>query len=200
MGMNVAQRVMGSPVARSACTVLCAALLAAGTACRRAPEPPEPEPTAQEPQIHLPHDRPPPQFEFPAEVRSRNESLNRFIEDLREICQRGEYRRYRLAVSRRVDPLSEEQFRAAWLGTAKVRIEAIRRLPDTPDLPEGGYGVLVRVIPRENSEFFIGERLIGVLVFQEDGRWVTAPAPPEVRDALRRLVAPESTQPAGTDG
>jgi len=78
--------------------------------------------------MNLPEDEEPPKFYFPRRLRTRDESLNRFIEQLKQICLEGEYGQYRLKVSRRVEPLSRERFENAWHAVKSVRIRWLGRL------------------------------------------------------------------------
>lgn len=181
---------------------LCLTIIPAGCSDR---EPEKRQETANEllMQRVVPPDEAPAIFEFPAEVRSKNEELNAFLEEFQEICANGEYFRYRDLVSRQVEPIAREQFVGIWQAVEQVRIELIRRLPYVEKLRESNvlgpldavhdpvYAVLVRVDLREQAKVRgPAGRFVSLLVFPEgssaeSARWVLAPAPERVRAALR---------------
>ena len=93
--------------------------------------------------------QPTPVFEFPESVRCSNESLNSFLEEFRSICERGEYDRYRLALSRQLEPVQKGQFEHIWLSVKHVRVELIKRLPEIKGVPSPAFAVLLGVQLRE---------------------------------------------------
>ena len=154
----------------------------------------------------------PPVFEFPEARRSKNESLNQFLDEFRGICERGEYGRYRPMVSVLTDPLEKERFENIWHAAEHVRIELIKRLPEKVDLPPPAYAVLARVKLRDEYVKDEPVRLVSVVAFREEGGWVFAPSPDErinraMRAALQKTQAeeeelsaetqPTTSQPAG---
>ena len=149
----------------------------------------------------------PPSFEFPDSLRSNNESLNRFLDEFRGICERGEYERYRLAVSRQIDPIHEGRFENIWHAVKHVRIELIKRLPaEVKELPAPAYAVMAKVTLREEYVKEEPHRYITIVAFREEGEWVFAPSPDErvnraMRVALRQAQGEEmfaASQPAGS--
>jgi hypothetical protein len=180
---------------------------AVGCRSRNEPEPPEAEP-ADAIQIDLAPDEKPPTFEFPDSLRSKNDSLNKFLDEFRSICERGEYERYRLAVSRQVEPIEEGRFENIWHAVAHVRIELIKRLPEMKEWPSPAYAVLAKVTLKDEYVKDEPQRYVTIVSFQEEGEWVFTPAPDErihraMRAALRKAEAERSswfseTQPAST--
>ncbi len=165
----------------------------------------QPRDDADRIKIDLPEDQTPPTFHFPGRVRTEDESLNKFIEQFKEVCLRGEYGQYRLKVSRRVEPLSKQQFENAWHAVKSVRIELIRKLEpgtvrklsEAVGLSEPIYGLVFRTRLRETVRTRKADRQIVALIFKEEGQWVAAPAPRDIKDKLRRATTqPASTQPA----
>lgn len=155
----------------------------------------------------VPADQSPPAFVFPPEVRAKNESLNAFLEEFQQVCANGEYLRYRGLVSRQVEPLDKDRFVAAWHAVDQVTIRLIRRLPRLESLPDPAYGVLVHVLLHDSAQLERRERNVALMVFREPDekqqeRWVMAPAPEPIREALREaaglgpaVTAPPSTAP-----
>jgi hypothetical protein len=142
----------------------------------------------------------PPKIDFPADVRCDDESINDFIDELIRICLQGEYGRYRLAVSTKVDPIDREQFRRAWQAVEKVEVRRIvkiwpppgKPLPTQPagreELLHPIYGVHARITLREQpgrSER-ARTREVVVLVIQENGEWKLGP--PAGRDIKYRIM------------
>ncbi|UCG33368.1 MAG: hypothetical protein JSU68_01810 [Phycisphaerales bacterium] len=166
---------------------VCAAALVLTCGCR-GEDGPEPTSAALVDTIdtRLPPEEEPPVFEFPEECRSKNESLNEFLDEFRGICERGEYGRYRPMVSVLTDPLEKERFENIWHAAEHVRIELIKRLPEKVDLPPPAYAVLARVKLREEYVKDEPVRLVSVVAFREEGEWVFAPSPDErINRAMR---------------
>ncbi len=134
-----------------------------------------------------------PVFEFPDSVRCSNESLNTFLEEFRSICERGEYDRYRLALSRQLEPVQKGQFERIWLLVKHIRVELIKKLPEIKAIPSPAFAVLLRAQLREEAISERPERRLTVVVFQEQGEWVFAP-PPDDRISQAMKVA--ASQPA----
>jgi hypothetical protein len=146
-------------------------------------------PTAEEPdeviRTDLEPDELPPVFEFPDEVRVRNEELNAFIDEFKRICEEGRYRDYRLAVSRMVEPFEKRRFDNIWHAIQAVRVRLIKRLPASLELPEPAYAILIFADLRDTYPTDKPRRIFTVLAFQEEGQWVVAPAPMNVNRAMR---------------
>jgi hypothetical protein len=187
-------------IGRRGVPLVAAVSLLVGVACRRdQPQAERPTVAKQVSERVVPPDQPPPTLVFPPEQRSKNESLNAFIEEFQEICAKGEYLRYRSLVSREVEPFDKDQFVAAWHAVERVSIELVRRLPRLESLPDPAYGVLVHVLVRESAQQERLERSVALMVFREPDenqreRWVVAPAPEPIRDALREEAAREHAE------
>jgi hypothetical protein len=202
----------GSTPGRLLMRTVCAAALALSCACRseNGPEATT-EAVVETINTTLPPEKEPPVFEFPEACRSKNESLNEFLDEFRGICERGEYGRYRSVVSVLIDPLEKERFENIWHAAEHVRIELIKRLPEKIELPPPAYAVLARVKLRDEYVKDEPVRLVNVVAFREEGEWVFAPSPDErinraMRIALRKTQAeeelfaetqPTTSQPAG---
>ncbi len=132
-----------------------------------------------------------PSLDFPPHVRSEDEAVNTFITDFYEACCLGEYDRFRLMMSTRVDPFTPERFKKALTAVALIRVEAVEKLPEVEDVPPPVYLVRSRVQLREDVRKEELERKIAILVFKETGRWVMAPAPKALQDGLDALYEEE---------
>ncbi len=133
-----------------------------------------------------------PLLEFPKAVRCEDESLNAFIEDFYDTCCRGEYDKFRLMMSTRVDPFTPERFKKSLTAVDRVQIEVIKKLPDVTEVPPPIYVVRSKVFLRKNVPKDALERTISILVFREAGKWVMAPAPKHLAGELDILIAEES--------
>jgi hypothetical protein len=177
---------------------ICAAALILACGCRNENEP-EPNSDALVDTIDttLAPEEEPPVFEFPDACRSKNESLNEFLDEFRGICERGEYGRYRSMVSVLIDPLEKQRFENIWHAAEHVRIELIKRLPEKIELPPPAYAVLARVKLRDEYVNDEPVRLICVVAFQEEGAWVLAPSPDERINRAMRAALQKSQEEAG---
>ena len=151
------------------------------------------EQDAEDGALVLDSDEPTPVFEFPDSVRCSNDSLNEFLEEFRSICERGEYDRYRLALSRQLEPVQKGQFERIWLSVKHIRVELIKKLPEIKAIPSPAFAVLLRAQLREEAMSERPERQLTVVVFQEQGEWVFAP-PPD--DRISQAMKQAASQPA----
>jgi hypothetical protein len=147
-----------------------------------------------------------PMLEFPKAAQSDDASMNRFIEEFYDTCCKGEYDKFRLMMSTRVDPFAEQRFKKSLVAIERVQIEGIERLPDVAEIPPPIYVVRSRVKLRPSmqkpGDVDRTNRTIAILVFKEAGKWVMAPAPKSVMKDLDLLAGTESqpaaeSQPAG---
>jgi hypothetical protein len=134
-----------------------------------------------------------PEIIFPQAVRSNDESLNDFLQHFTEVCLAGEYDNYRLLVSRQIEPVSKQQFEKTYRRVHHVEINLIRELPKISELPYPLWLVESAVHIRPPTEEPV--RNLQVLIFKEDDKWVMAPAPRALREALAASSQP-ATQPA----
>lgn len=125
-----------------------------------------------------------PRLEFPPQARCENEAVNKFMEDFYQVCYLGQYDKFRLMMSSRVDPFPPDRFKRAVTAIEFVRIESIDKLPDVEDVPPPIYLVQSRVQLRPDVKVDEKEKIIAIVVFKEAGRWVMAPAPKELREEL----------------
>jgi len=132
-----------------------------------------------------------PMLEFPRPVQSEDTSLNKFIEEFYGVCCRGEYDRFRLMMSTRVDPFTPERFKKAMTAVERVRIEAIEELPEVADVPPPVYVVRSQVHLRPGEKRGQLERTVTILVFKEADKWVMAPAPKHLLRELDLLTGTE---------
>jgi hypothetical protein len=121
-----------------------------------------------------------PNFLFPKDVACDNPEVNEFITGFSTVCLKGEYLRYRLRVSRQVEPISRESFQAAWQSVEQVRITKITQLADQTGYPPPVYLVNATVKLREPAT--PPSREVAILVFKEGQQWVMAPASRQLRD------------------
>ncbi len=135
-----------------------------------------------------------PSLEFPQHVRSKDPAVNKFIEAFYEACYLGEYDKFRLMMSSRVDPFTPDRFKRALTAVEFVRIESIETLPEVTDVPPPIYLVRSRVFIRQSVRKDEPEKTIAILVFKEAGKWVMAPAPKALRDGLDALYQAEEAE------
>ena len=82
------------------------------------------------------------------------------------------------------------------------RVRLIKRLPASLELPEPAYAILIFADLRDTYPTDKPRRIFTVLAFEEEGRWVVAPAPMNVNRAMRvaaGLSAEEGDPFAETD-
>ena len=138
-----------------------------------------------------------PEIVFPKEVRSDDESLNAFLQHFTEVCLAGEYDEYRLLVSRQIEPVSKQQFEKTYRRVEYVEINLICDLPKISELPYPLWLIESIVHIRQPTEEPL--RRLQVLIFKENEKWVMAPAPRALRQALAATsqpVCPPANQPA----
>jgi hypothetical protein len=140
---------------------------------------------------------PAPEFVFPTAVACEQEAVNEFIRRFVGVCLRGDYARYRLTVSRQVEPAGRDTFEAAWHAVQRVEIRSIRRVDDmVKRYPPPVYLVEAEVDMREPAN--PPRRTVAILVFAEGQDWVMAPAPRAVRQAeatTTQAAQPEAQGP-----
>jgi len=134
-----------------------------------------------------------PEIIFPKAAHSTDESLNAFLQRFTEVCLAGEYDQYRLLVSRQIKPVSKQQFERTYRRVEYVEITKLRNLPKISELPYPLWLVASTVHVRLPTEEPV--RHLQVLIFKEDDKWVMAPAPRALREALAASSQP-TTQPA----
>lgn len=132
-----------------------------------------------------------PALEFPKRVQCDDPSVNRFIEEFYEACCKGDYDRFRLMMSTRIDPFTPERFKKALEAVEVVRIVSVDLLPDVADVPPPIYLVRAHVRLRQEVKKPERERTIAILVLKEADKWVMFPAPPELRDGVDVLYEVE---------
>jgi len=137
-----------------------------------------------------------PQLDFPKALKSTDPSLNDFIETFYSTCCKGEYDKFRLMLSTRVDPLAPERFKKSLTAVERVQIEAVEKLPDVAEVPPPIYLVRSRIRLREGTRTDRRDRSISILVFREGTKWVMAPAPKNLRQELDVLTSPEDAEEA----
>jgi len=125
------------------------------------------------------------QVEFPASLRVDDESVNKAIDRAIEACFSGDYEAFRLLWSiRQNPPFTEQEFRIALKGGAKVTVNRLQKFR-TPER-EVIYAVAGRV------ELFQPDipnpvRDVILLLVKESGQWRLAIAPGYVRKALENM-------------
>jgi hypothetical protein len=176
--------------ATASVTVLLGAILPAG--CRRQADRPATEDEGSQ-RVRLDAK---PTLEFPKAVQSEDASLNRFLEDFYGLCCKGEYDKFRLTMSTRVDPLTRDRFKKSISAVERVKIESIKKLPDVADVPPPVYVVHSSVHLRPGTKTSKPDRSITILAFREHGKWVMAPAP---KNLLKELDLLSTEEPDSND-
>ena len=133
----------------------------------------------------------PPAVDFPAHVRQEDVSLNKFVEQVLDICVRGDYDAYRQLFGSAYRPTRETQFKQVWEGVKDVRVLRIEKGPEA----DPRYYVLAEVHLREAKKGRV-ERSVPVMVFKEAGEWRVGPAPKKAIEALRALESRPASGPA----
>jgi len=129
----------------------------------------------------------PPTFSFPSEVTCDEPHVNEFVKRFVRTCLRGDYAGYREMVTRLVQPIGREAFETAWHAVKRVEVKSIVLTEGVQRYPAPVYLVEAEVEMREpeaaDAHVVSGPRVrnVCILVFQEPGVWVMAPAPREIR-------------------
>jgi hypothetical protein len=134
-------------------------------------------------------------IEFPDGLRVDDPTVNEFILKAIETCVSGDYEAFRLLWTARQDPLSEQEFKRGWAAVQKVRIDNIRPFRT----PEGEIVYAARAhVQLDPAEVPEPDRDIVLLLVKESEQWRLAPAPPSVREELKKFTASAAeTQPNG---
>lgn len=133
---------------------------------------------------------PRPETIFPAHLRQEDPSLNKFIEQVLDVCARGDYDAYRQLFGTAYPPTPENQFRKVWPGVKSAEVIRIERGKDHMD-QEPRYFVLARVHVQTEARG-LEARSVPVMVFKEGGEWRVGQAPKKEIERLRAL----ESQPA----
>jgi hypothetical protein len=143
--------------------------------------------------IDVPGPEQQPEFLFPEHVRSSDATLNKFIEDFARACIAGHYDQYRLFTSRQVEPVPREQFEKVYRRVERVEVRKVEALVRISGLPYPLWLIITDIHLRETPREPI--RTTMILVFKEQDKWVMAPAPVALRDAIA-ATRPATTRPA----
>ena len=146
-----------------------------------------PPPPAEEadlsPPLEVTSDQPPPVFEFPAETRTDDPTLNEFIGQVFAVCRVGRYEDYRLLHSAYLQPLSRDSFRQYWEKVASITVESVVPLAHAeesadPDRPAWKVTAHITFGPDSDPP----ERTIRFVISREGQRWVLGQAPSDTTD------------------
>lgn len=118
-----------------------------------------------------------PQIMFPKSVRTEDKTVNTFIYEFLSKLALTDYKGYRLMVTHRREPASIERFNQVYGRVEKLSVSSIERIDDpdklkgteAQDYPLPVYSVKAHVILRDNNP-----RDIEVMIFREQGRWVSS--------------------------
>lgn len=138
----------------------------------------------------------PPEVDFPQRWRSRDPSLNAFIEQALDICARGNYDGFRALFGTAFPPPDQSNFERVWKAVRGIRVTGLYRGHGNP--PD--YYLHAVIEYREEDRKGRTERDVVVMLFREADQWRLGQAPPEIiRDVRRISTRPAaSTQPAST--
>ncbi|HUW85059.1 MAG TPA: hypothetical protein VMZ31_19940 [Phycisphaerae bacterium] len=129
----------------------------------------------------------PPTFSFAPEATCEDTAVNGFVKRFVQTCLNGDYAGYREMVTRLVEPIGREAFETAWHAVERVEVNSIVLTEGVQRYPAPVYLVGAEVEMREpeasDAHVVAGPRVrnVNILVFQEAGEWVMAPAPREIR-------------------
>lgn len=126
---------------------------------------------------------------FPRDTRTRDTEVDRFIDHVLTICEKGDYDGFRQAFGTAYQAPSPEEFARVWHGVEEIRVEVIYEEPADPPR----YFVYGHVRFREEDRRGRVDRPFVIMLFREVDRWRLAPAPSEI---VARIMA-QATQPAG---
>jgi len=136
---------------------------------------------------------PRPRTDFPKEHQTQDPEVNRFIEHMLEVCERGDYDGFRQLFGTAQTPTGQDDFETVWKNVEKIRVMGL--YPDRPDGPESYYAHAV-VGLREPDRKGRHQRDVVVQLFSEASEWRMGPASAEIIDRIMSTASQALTQPA----
>jgi hypothetical protein len=119
-----------------------------------------------------------PLIEFPENVRSYDSAVNRLIDRLIRTSREGRYSEFRTLWTRRLDPVSAEEYAHIWSRIRRVRVLSLTRSPSAPAGGEPSYLLQSEVELDESTPPDKRTRRVRLMIVQENDEWVFAPLPP----------------------
>lgn len=136
-------------------------------------------------------DLPRPVTRFPSELRTPNVAFNRFVEEVLEACEQGDYDRFCSKFASTSPPPGYEQFKRIWQGVKEITVSHLYSGSLDPKTPV--YYVHAVVQLREADPRGRTRRDAVLWASMESDRWRMAVAPQE----LTAKVLAATTQPVG---
>jgi len=144
--------------------------------------------------------------EFPESARAEDAALNEFVEDVLGTCARGDYARYRLAVSSQYEPMTRQRFETAWHSVRLVQVRNVKcvytpppgldagRTDIRPELRHPIYCIHATITLKERARRRVRE--VVVLAVKENDRWkLGGPAPLKLKYEILGIPQP-AAEPA----
>ncbi len=134
-------------------------------------------------------------IDYPARCRSRDASLNAFIESTLKVAAQGDYDGFRQLFSMAYRPPSRQEFQRIWEAVEAITVADVLGFVEVAGgQPAPDKYFLHALVDRRQPDRKGRLRLdVVVLVFKEAGQWRLGPAPKEAVD----LILESSSQPAG---
>jgi hypothetical protein len=133
-------------------------------------------------------------IDFPPRCRSRDTSLNTFIESTLKVAAQGDYDGFRQLFSMAYTPPSRQEFQRIWEAVEAIKVANVFGFAEVAGgQPAPDKYFLHALVNRRQADRKGRLKLdVVVLVFKETGQWRLGPAPKEVVD----LILGADSQPA----
>ncbi len=167
-------------------------------ACEQEPARPVNPPAATQAAdlVELPADKA--TYAFAPGLSEKHPEVVAFMRHFLETCLAGDYSGYRDLVTRRATPESRARFKRVLHALRRLQVEDIRTV-DIAEMPDPTYVISAKATFRADIRDPRGRmrdpRSVAMLIFQEDGHWRTALAPPELQPMREQPTAPEEPPP-----
>lgn len=137
----------------------------------------------------------PPRIKFPAEWQQEDPSVNEFVSNVLDICQRGNYDKFCSLFGINEVPPSHDDFQRIWGGVSEVAVRSIHPGPQDP--PQYFVHAVVKLRKPDAQKRL--QRDIVVRIFKELNEWRISGASKEIiRKVLIADSQPASAPAAGT--
>ena len=136
-------------------------------------------------------------LEFSDELGVEDESVNNFVRRAMTDCASGDYERFRMLWSAKVDPLPADEYEQGWQAVTRIEIRALQKVllaaEASEEAPQGGtaYAVLadVSLDPTHPAGKDKPLREVVLLVVSEQDGWRLANPPQAMKRWIRNYAA-----------
>lgn len=132
----------------------------------------------------------PPRVHFPAECQQADPSVNEFVSDVLDTCQRGNYDKFCNLFGINEVPPSHDNFQRIWGGVSEVAVRSIHAGPQDP--PQYFVHAVVKLRKPDAQKRL--QRDVVVRVYKELNEWRISGASKEI---IRKVLVADS-QPAAS--